>query len=731
MSKTPLALMIAASLSLGACATAPENAASMSDDTASAAASAEATPAAVANPFFAPSTLPYQYPRFDQIKDADYAPAFEEGMRQQRAEMDAIANAADAPTFENTIVAMERSGQLLTRVANVFFNLVGANTNDAMDAVQREMSPKLAAHSDAINLNPKLFARVKSLYDSRATLNLDPESARLLERYHTDFVRAGANLNDQDKETLKAMNAELAKLSTDFGQKTLKEVNASAVVVDTKAELDGLTEAQIAAAAAEATKRNLPGKYVITLLNTSGQPPLPSLNNRALRERLLKASLARGSRGTEFDTTATVARIAKLRAERAALLGYPNHATYVLEDETAKTTKAVNDMMAGLAPPAVANARKEAADMQKVIDAEKGGFKLAAWDWAYYAEKVRAQRYNFDESQLKPYFEMNNVLENGVFYAATQLYGITFKRRTDLPVYNPDVLVYEVFDKDGQHLALFLADMYARSNKRGGAWMNEYVSQSGLMGTQSVVANHLNIPKPTSGPTLLTWDEVTTTFHEFGHALHGMFSNVKYPRFAGTNVPRDFVEYPSQVNEMWADWPSILSNYAKHHQTGEPMPRALLDKVQASSKFNQGFATTEYLAAALVDQRWHQLPASQVPGPDGVMAFEAKALKEAGVDFAPVPPRYRTPYFSHVWGGGYSAGYYAYLWSEVLDAESVEWFKQNGGLTRKNGDHFRDTLLSRGGSTDALVLFKNFAGREPSVEPLLIRRGLKAEPAKK
>ena len=728
MPKKPLALIIAASLSLGACATAPEKSV---DAPASASAAAEPAAAPVANPFFAPSTLPFQYPRFDQIKDADYAPAFEEGMRQQRAEMDAIAADPEAPTFENTIVAMDRSGQLLTRVANVFFNLAGANTNDAMKAVQREMSPKLAAHSDAINLNPKLFARVKALYDNRAAMAMDRESAQLLERYHTDFVRAGANLNDADKETLKKYNAELAQLSTEFGQKTLDEVNDSALVVNTKEELAGLSDAQIEAAAAEAAKRKLEGKYVLTLLNTSGQPPLSSLTNRATRERLMKASLARGSRGNATDTTAIVSRIAKLRAERAALLGYPNHATYVLEDETAKTTKAVNDMMAGLAPAAVANARKEAADIQKVIDAEKGGFKVAAWDWAYYTEKVRSQRYDFDESQLKPYFEMNNVLENGVFHAANQLYGLTFKKRTDLPVYDPDVMVYEVFDKDGKHLALFLADFYARGNKRGGAWMNEYVSQSGLMGTQSVVANHLNIPKPTSGPTLLTWDEVTTMFHEFGHALHGMFSDVKYPRFAGTNVPRDFVEYPSQVNEMWADWPSVLANYAKHYQTGAPMPRELLDKVQASSKFNQGFATTEYLAAALLDQRWHQLPASEIPGPEGVMAFEAKALKDAGVDFAPVPPRYRTPYFSHVWGGGYSAGYYAYLWSEVLDADSVEWFKQNGGLTRKNGDHFRDTLLSRGGSDDAITLFKNFSGKAPYVEPLLIRRGLKAEPPKK
>ena len=717
MTKTPLALMIAAGLSLSVGTATAQTA----DPAVKAAPTVAQAP--IANPFFAPSTLPYQYPRFDQIKDADYLPAFEEGMRQQRAEMDAIANDPEAPTFDNTIVAMERSGQLLTRVANVFFNLAGANTNDTLQAVQRELSPKLAAHSDAINLNPKLFARVKALYDNRAAMSLDPESARLLERYHTDFVRAGANMPEKDKETLKAMNAELAKLSTEFSQNTLKEVNDSALVVDTREELKGLTDAQIEAAAAEATKRKLPGKYVITLLNTSGQPPMDSLENRSVRERLLKASLARGSRGNEFDTTAIVARTAKLRAERAALLGYPDHATYVLEDETAKTTKAVNDMMAGLAPAAVANARKEAADMQKVIDAENGGFQLAAWDWAYYAEKVRAQRYAFDESQLKPYFEMKNVLENGVFHAATGVYGITFKQRTDLPVYDPDVLVYEVFDKDGKHLALFLADFYARPNKRGGAWMNEYVSQSGLMETQSVVANHLNIPKPASGPTLLTWDEVTTMFHEFGHALHGMFSNVKYPRFAGTNVPRDFVEYPSQVNEMWADWPSVLANYAKHHETGAPMPKELLDKVQAASKFNQGFATTEYLAAAMLDQRWHQVGADAIPEADGVMAFEAAALAADGTDFYAVPPRYRTPYFSHIMGG-YSAGYYAYIWSEVLDANSVKWLEDHGGLTRANGDHFRATLLSQGGSKDALQLFQDFAGHAPRIEPLLERRGL-------
>ena len=724
MTLKPLALLIAASFTLTACTTLPEK--SAMPDSASSAAAPAPVAAGISNPFFAPSTLPYHAPPFDKIKDSDYTPAFEEGMRQQRAEIDLIAADPDAATLDNTIVAMERSGQLLTRVSNVFFNLTGANTNDNLEAIQREMAPRLAAHNDAINLNGKLFQRIKALYDQRETLGLDAESRRLLERYHTDFVRAGAQLSDADKETLKVMNGELAKLSTQFSQNTLKEVNDSAVVVEDRSDLDGMSDNAVAAAAEAAKARNLPGKYVIALLNTSGQPALDSLKNRALRERISKASLARGSRGNEFDNTAVVARIAKLRAERARLLGYPNHATYVLEDETARTTDAVNKMMAGLAPPAVANARREAAAMQKVIDAEKGGFKLQAWDWAFYAEKVRKARYNFDESQLRPYFEMHNVLENGVFYAANQLYGLTFKQRTDLPVYNPDVLVYEVFDKDGQPLALFLVDYYARSNKRGGAWMNEYVGQSELFATKPVVANHLNIPKPAAGePTLLTFDEVTTAFHEFGHALHGMFSHVKYPRFAGTNVPRDFVEYPSQVNEMWADWPSVLQHYAKHYKTGAPMPKALLAKVQAAAKFNQGFTTTEYLAAALLDQRWHQLAPEQVPDAAGVMAFEAKALHDAGVDFAPVPPRYRTPYFSHIWGGGYSAGYYAYLWSEVLDADSVEWFKHNGGLTRKNGDHFRDTLLSQGGSQDAIKLFKDFSGREPYVEPLLVRRGLK------
>ena len=498
-------------------------------------------------------------------------------------------------------------------------------------------------------------------------------------------------------------------------------------MVDKKDDLKGLSDDAITAAAEAAKAKKLDGKYLLALQNTSGQPPLASLENRALREKLMHASLDRGSHGGEFDNREVVAKLAKLRAERAQLLGYADHASYVLEDQTAKTTTAVNKLLNDLAAPAVANARKEAADMQQLIDAEKGGFQLAAWDWSYHAEKVRKAKYEFDESQLRPYFELDNVLTNGVFFAANKLYGLSFKERHDLPVYNPDVRVWDVFDKDGKQLAVFIGDYYARSNKRGGAWMNEYVSQNGLLGTHPVVANHLNIPKPSQGePTLLTFDEVSTAFHEFGHALHGMFSNVKYPRFAGTNVPLDFVEYPSQVNEMWAVWPEVLKNYAKHYKTGEPLPQALLDKVLATQKFNQGFATTEYLGAALLDQAYHQIKPDQAPSADKVLDFEAAALKKVGLDYAPVPPRYRSTYFSHTFAGGYSAGYYAYIWSEVLDADSVEWFKQNGGLKRENGDHFRDTLLSRGGSEDAMVLFKNFSGKEPYVQPLLERRGLTA-----
>lgn len=691
-----------------------------------AAAPATAAAAQAGNPFFKLSPLPFHYPQFDLIKDEHFAPAFAEGMAQNLKEIEAIANNPKAATFENTIVAMERSGQLLTRVSTTFSNLQGANTNPKLDEIDTDMSPKLAAHNDAIYLNARLYARVQSLYDKRAKLGLDAESKHLLERYHTDFVRAGARLSAADKEKLKVLNGELATLQTAFQQNVLKEINASALVVDTRAELAGMSETAIDAAAAAAKARGLDGKFAVALTNTTGQAPLAVLTNPATRKRMMDLSLARGSHGGEFDNRANVLKIARLRADKAVLLGYPNYAAYSLEDQTAKTTTAVNTLLAELAKPAVSNARKEAADLQAVADAEKAGLQIGAADWSYYTDKVRAQRFSFDGNQLKPYFELNNVLEKGVFFAAGKLYGLSFKERKDLPVYHPDVKVYDVFDANGKQLAIFLADMYARPSKQGGAWMNEYVSQSRLMGTQSVVANHLNIPKPPAGePTLLTVDEVKTAFHEFGHALHGMFSSVQYPRFSGTSVPRDFVEYPSQVNEMWMVQPEVLANYARHYKTGAPMPKELLEKVAASKKFNQGYTTTEYLASSLVDQRWHQLTAAQIPA--DVLAFEAAALKEAGVDYAPVPPRYRTTYFSHTFSGGYAAGYYAYLWSEKLDADTVEWFKENGGLQRKNGDWFRKTLLSRGGTADALDLFRNFRGRDAKIEPLLERRGLSAK----
>ncbi len=674
-----------------------------------------------ANPLLAASTLPLQYPRFDQIRDEHFLPAYQAGMAEHLKEVAAIADNAQAPTFDNTVVALERSGRTLQRVSATFSNLQAANTNDTLDRIEREMSPKLAAHSDTIMMNPKLFKRIDTLHAQRDKLGLDGESKYLLERYYKDFVRAGARLSARDKQKLKALNGEIATSETAFNQNVLKELNASALVLDSRAELAGLSDTAIDTAANAARERGLDGKFVIALTNTTGQPPLAELQDAGVRARLLKASMERGSRGGEFDNRELVRKIARLRAQQATMLGYPNYAAYSLEDQTARTTANVNKLLGELAPPAVANARREGADLEKIA-----GGKVAAADWDFYTDKVRAERFAFDEKQLKPYFELDNVLVNGVFFAATKLYGITFKERRDLPVYNPDVRVFDVFDADGKQLSIFLADMYARKNKQGGAWMNEYVSQSSLLGTQSVIANHLNIPKPPAGePTLLTFDEVKTAFHEFGHALHGMFSNVKYPRFSGTSVPQDFVEYPSQVNEMWAVWPEVLANYAKHYQTGAAMPKALLDKVAAARKFNQGFTTTEYLAASLLDQKWHQLTPAQVPG--DVLAFEAQALKDAGVDYALVPPRYRTTYFSHSFSGGYSAAYYAYLWSEKLDAESVVWFNENGGLLRKNGDWFRKTLLSRGGTADAMELFRNFRGRDAAIEPLLERRGLNAQ----
>ena len=677
------------------------------------------------NPLFIESSLPHHLPPFDRIDTDHYLPAFERGMAEQLDETDLIANSPEAPSVENTLVALERSGRLLDRVASAFFILTSADTNDAMNEIRTEIAPRLAAHSDQIFLNAALFERVKTLHEERETLDLDAESRRLIEEYYTDFVRAGAELSESEKKRMQAINAELAALQTTFSQNVLDEVNAAAVVVDTREELAGLSDNQIAAAAEAAKARDLDGKYVVALLNTSGQPALSSLENRALREQIMLTSLARNSQGGKFDNRGVVSRMASLRAERAALLGYPNHAAYILEEETAQAVDAVNTRLASLVPPAVANAGREMADLQTIAAAEGAEFDVAAWDWAYYTEKVRAARFDFDASELRPYLEMNTVLENGVFFAANRLYGVTFEDRPDLPVYHPDVRLWEVFDADGSPLGLFLADYYARPSKRCGAWMNAYVSQSHLLGTRPVIANHLNVPKPPEGkPTLLTFDEVVTMFHEFGHTLHGLFSDVRFPYFAGTSVPRDFVEYPSQVNEMWATWPDVLKNYTVHHETGEPMPTELLDKVLATETFNQGFATTEYLAASLLDQAWHQLGVDDVPDADDVESFEAAALEAAGAALATVPPRYRSTYFSHIWSSGYSAGYYSYIWSEVLDADSVEWFKENGGLTRENGDHFRQTLLSKGGSREAMTLYREFRGAEPDVGPLLARRGL-------
>jgi peptidyl-dipeptidase Dcp len=690
-----------------------------------AATTADAPPA---NPLLQQSTLPLHYPRFDQIHDADFAPAFEQAMAEHRREIAAIASNPDKPTFDNTIVAMERAGRALNRVQMIFYNLTSANTDPQLQEVQRKMAPALAAHQDEILLDPRLFARVDALYAQRDALGLDAESARLLWRYHQDFVRAGARLPEASKARLRALNGEIATLQTTFAQNTLKERGAAAVVFDRREELAGLSDAEIKTAADAAAKAGKPGKFVVELVNTTGQPLLAELTSHDARMKLMAASLARGSRGGEFDNRATVAALARKRAERAALLGYPTHAAFQLEEQTVGSVDTMNKLLAQLAAPAVANARKEAAQLQALVDADKGGFQLQAADWAFYAEKLRKAQYAFDESQLRPYYELDHVLFDGVFYAASKLYGLTFKERHDLPVYQSDVRVFDVFDQDGTQLAIFIGDYYARSNKNGGAWMSEYVAQDGLTGDKPVVANHLNIPKPPAGePTLLTQDEVTTAFHEFGHALHGMLSHVKYPRFSSPGVPRDFVEYPSQFNEMWASYPEVLKHYAKHWKTGEPIPQALLDKVQAAQRFDQPFATTEYLSATLLDQAWHQLGADQVPVAADVTSFEAAALHRVGLDFAPVPPRYRSTYFSHTFAGGYSAGYYSYIWSEVLAADSTDWVLAHGGLTRGNGDHIRATLLSRGGSVDAMQEFRDLTGAGPDIVPLLKKRGLAAE----
>ncbi|HJW95446.1 MAG TPA: M3 family metallopeptidase [Thermoanaerobaculia bacterium] len=683
------------------------------------------------NPFFTASTLPFQAPPFDKIKDSDYKPALEEGMRQNLAEINKIANNPKPPTFENTIDAMERGGALLTRAAKVFFALTGSNTNDEIQKIEAEESPKLTAHNDAIFLNPKLFARVKTLYDKRDSSGLDAQQKFLIERYYRNFVRSGALLNEADKTKLRALNKEESTLTTDFRKKVLADTDASAIVVDTKAELAGLSDSDIAAAAERAKDRKLPGKYVLTLQNTTQQPALQYLQNRALREKLSMASQQRGNHGGPNDTKATITRLAQLRADKAKLLGYANWDAYVLDDQMAKTPENALKLLNDLVPASTGKARDEVARMQKEIDAEHGGFKLATWDWQYYAEKVRKADYAIDESEVKQYFELDHVLHDGVFYAANRMYGLTFKERHDIPVYQKDVRVFDVFDADGKPLALFYGDYYSRPNKSGGAWMDSFVDQNGLTGTKPVVFNVTNFTKPAPGePALLSFDDVTTMFHEFGHALHGMFSNVKYPTLAGTNVPRDFVEFPSQFNEHWALEPSVFANYAKHYKTGAPMPQELVAKIRKARTFNQGYATTEYLAAALLDLAWHE----QAPGTAKVAdvnKFENAALERFKIAMAELPPRYHSTYFSHIWGGGYSAGYYAYMWSELIDDDAYYWFKEHGGMTRENGQRFRDMVLSRGGSQEAAVLYRTFRGRDPIVEPLLIERGLKPGEAEK
>ena len=676
------------------------------------------------NPFYEESPLYLNYPRFDRIQDAHYLPAFERGMEEELEEIEAIVNQPDQPSFDNTILALELTGQLLDRVARVFYAISSAHTNDEIRALEQQLAPRLAGHEDNILLNPDLFERVGIIYEQRDDLALEPESMRLLEKYYTEFVRGGAALSVPEQQHMKKLNAEIASFETLYSQNILSEVNDLAVIVDTEEELTGLDQALITAAREEAAARDLDGKYVLPLLNTSSQPALASLQNRALREIIHSISLSRGSRGGDFDNTEVLSDVLRLRAERAQLLGYDNHAHFILEDRTAQTVAAVNNRLAELTTPALANVNREAVDLQQMIYDDGQDFELASWDWDFYTEKLRLARYDFDAKELRPYFELNNVLLKGVFFAAEQLYGITFKEQISLPVYQEDVRVFEVYDTTGTTLAIFIADFYARPTKRGGAWMNSYVSQSNLLNTRPIVANHLNITKPSEGEvTLLTFDEVTTMFHEFGHALHGMFSAVEYPYFSGTSVPRDFVEYPSQVNEMWAIWPEVLANYAIHHETGQSMPQELLEKVLSTQTFNQGFETTEYLAASILDQALHQLTPEEIPVGDEIMEFERSTFEGAGIVLDSVPPRYRSTYFNHIMGG-YHAGYYSYIWSEVLDADSVDWFKENGGLTRENGDHFRQTLLSRGGADDAMTLFRKFRGRDPDITPLLERRGL-------
>jgi peptidyl-dipeptidase Dcp len=672
-----------------------------------------------ANPFARPSALVYQAPPFDKIGNLDYQPAIEEGMRRQRQEWNTIARQSSPPSFDNTIVALDRSGALLSRVNHAFNAVVGANTNDTLQQVQTEEAPKLAAHHDALYLDPLMFRRVEAVYQNRASLG--PDQRRLVERYHRDFVRAGAQLSASDQDQLRKLNQEEATLSTDFQNKLLDATKNGALVVGSPTELQGLSKEEIAAAGQTAQERKLPGKYVIPLQNTTQQPAQASLMNRSVRQRLFEASIHRADRGDSNDTRAIVRRLAQLRTDRAQLLGFSSYAGYALDNQMAKTPDRAIGLLSQVVPPATRKARSEAEKMQGLIDRQNDGFKLAAWDWQYYAERVRQAEYNLDETQIKPYLLLDRVLQDGVFFAANRLYGLTFKERKDIPVYHPDVRVFEVFDADGSSLALFYTDYFKRDNKGGGAWMDYMVDPSGLTGQKPVVYNVANFSKPAPGmPALLTFDDVTTMFHEFGHALHGMFAHVPYPTLLNTTT--DFVEFPSQFNEHWALEPSVFANYAKHYQTGQVMPQDLVDRIKRSRTFNQGFSTTEYVAAALLDLAWHTLPPGS-PQQD-VEAFEHQALERYQVNLPEIPPRYRTPYFAHIWGGGYSATYYAYMWSEVLDDDAYAWFTGHGGMTRANGQRYRDLILSRGSTQDEAVLFRNFRGRDPRIEPLLEQRGL-------
>ena len=672
------------------------------------------------NPFLTRSTLPYEIPPFAEITEEHYLEAFYAGTSEQLAEVESIL-ATEEVTFENTIVALEKSGQTLNRVLNVFYHKSSSDTNDRIDEIEAEIAPKLAAHSDAIRLNPALFARIKKLVESNPSL--DEESAWLLKRYYKDLLQAGAALDEIAREKVMKINEELSSLETQFSKNLLADTNDLAVFVDDEKELDGLSTNEIAACKAAAQARGVEDKWMIGMVNFTGHPNLASLKNRALRERIMRNSLIKGLRGNGFDTRKVLLRMAELRAERAKLFGLNSHAEYVLQEQTASHPDRVHEMLRKIAPAAVANARREALEIEKVIS-QNGKHELASWDWLYYTEKVRVEKYELDTAAMRPYFELESVLKKGVFFAAEKLYGMTFKERPDLVTYHPEARAFEVFNEDGSSIGLYIGDYYTRDSKRGGAWMNSLVDQNHLMGQKPVVVNNMNIPKPPAGePTLLTYDETTTLFHEFGHAIHGLLSNVKYPRFSGTSVQRDFVEFPSQVNEMWILWPEVLDNYARHYQTGERLPQAWVDKLNESSTFNEGYATTSYLAAAVLDLAWHSL--SDLSEVNDVEEFERKAITDYGLDFAPVPTRYRSTYFSHIFAGGYSAGYYGYIWSEVLDADTVEWFKDNGGLTRSNGDHFRNSLMSRGGSLDSMQMFRNFRGRDADIEPLLRRRGLK------